>query len=151
MRGRAGQQACDQGCPLQLQPVCSAEGITYVNHCTALCQGVTVASSGKCPGRWAGEPCLPRRPESTTLTARTSSRLMPPCSEAQPHPPGAGDALELLPAGLQKERWSAGDEGGAGRFSPEQLQLFAAEGFKLVGRVKSVPAVTPPQQVPAQG
>jgi hypothetical protein len=56
----------------------------------------------------------------------------------------AGDNLQLLAMDLVKE--STEDQP---RFSEQDMMRFAEDGYKLVGRLKDVPHVTPPEQQPS--
>ncbi len=58
----------------------------------------------------------------------------------------AGDNLQLLPMGHVKE---STDE--QPRFTEDDMMRFADDGYRLVGRLKDVPHVMPPEQHDSTG
>ena len=97
------------GCLLAGEPVCGANGITFVNDCLALCAGTAVAHPGACaaPGSVAAasaEPApLDRHPIGQFLAFGAASDAVSTASEA----PRAASASDIT--------------------------RFASEGFSLVG------------------
>ena len=64
---------CSTGCDLSgSSPVCGKDGITYLNRCLALCQGVAVASDAPCDAAHTArfDPAMIKGPQDPSPAAR---------------------------------------------------------------------------------
>jgi hypothetical protein len=153
--GISAARDCAGGCSLRPEPVCGSDGHTYANDCIAECQGVALSRAGPCQD---GEALLrlqrriKGRGAACFAGPQIAQRLpLPGCQlSAQPIPSNsstdAGAAAGLfhtLPfvskpsAGAQSSAFVKEESAAEPTATQDVLQLFSAEKYNYVGRVRT--------------
>ncbi|GBF95726.1 hypothetical protein Rsub_08708 [Raphidocelis subcapitata] len=118
---------CSAGCVLSGEPVCGANGITFMNDCLALCAGAGVAHAGACaaPGSVAAASAEPAPLEKHPIGQFLAF--------------GAASASDAVSTASEAPR----------AVSASDIARFASEGYALVGPARLGDfAVTKPEKSP---
>lgn len=86
-------------CNNYFNPVCGENGVTYINHCQAVCKGAGVAHAGSCTSSKLPAPPPPKKPP---LSSSPPPRLSSPAPKPARAPPPATEEAAVscrLPSG----------------------------------------------------